>query len=202
MLIVIEGLDGVGKSTIAKALSTRLNADFLSTPDPSLREARKIIDKEYDDTPLARQLFYTSSVVHLSEKIKHLKEQGKVAVVDRYWLSTQVYHSWKCGGLHFQLSEVVNQIQQPDFTVYLTLPLSIRNARLQSREDNSIEDELTLSKDTDRWLDSAYQLFKTTKIAGHWIEIDASGEVNRIVDEIVEKTTRSKRHIWRQTNQS
>ncbi|MEL0623975.1 dTMP kinase [Marinomonas arenicola] len=195
MLIAIEGLDGVGKSTIAKALSARLGTEFLSTPDPSLKEARQIIDEVYGDTPLARQLFYASSVVHLSEKIKHLKEQGKIAVVDRYWLSTQVYHNWKCSGLHFQLSEIANQIQQPDFTVYLTLPLSIRNTRLQAREGNTIEDNLTLSADTDRWLDNAYRSFKASKVAGVWIETDTSGDVNYIVDEIVKKTTSSKAHI-------
>lgn len=194
MFIAIEGLDGVGKSTIAKALSARLSAELLSTPDPSLKEVRQVIDKEYGDTPLARQLFYTSSVVHLSAKVKHLKEQGKTAVVDRYWLSTQVYHNWKCSGLHFQLSEIVNRIQQPDFTVYLTLPLSIRNARLQAREVNTTEDNLTLSAESDRLLDNAYRSFKASKVAGVWIEIDASSGVNYIVDTIVEKTTNSKVH--------
>ncbi|MCZ2722356.1 AAA family ATPase [Marinomonas sp. 15G1-11] len=186
MLIVIEGLDGVGKSTIAKALSTRLNAELLSTPDPALKKARQIIDEGYSGTPLARQLFYASSVVHASEKIKHLKEQRKIVVVDRYWLSTQVYHNWKCGGSHFQLPEVVNLIQLPDFTIYLSLPLSIRNARLRLRKDNTIEDDLTLSDDTDCWLDSIYRSFKSTKIVGHWVDINAFGDVNQIVDTIIE----------------
>ena len=41
MFIVIEGLDGTGKSTIAKTLATALNAELLATPDASLKKARR-----------------------------------------------------------------------------------------------------------------------------------------------------------------
>lgn len=88
MFIVIEGLDGTGKSTIAKTLATALNAELLATPDASLKKARPIIDAAYENQPLARQLFYASSVLHLSEKIKGLMAEEKSVIVDRYWLST------------------------------------------------------------------------------------------------------------------
>ena len=41
MLIVFEGLDGVGKSTVINGVAERLNAKRMRTPSPSLREARE-----------------------------------------------------------------------------------------------------------------------------------------------------------------
>lgn len=187
MFIVIEGLDGTGKSSIAKMLATTLNAELLSTPDTSLKKIRPIIDVAYENHPLARQLFYASSVVHLSAKIKQLIEEEKSVVVDRYWLSTKVYHNWKCEGQHFQLKELEHHIQIPDVTIYLKLPLTKRTARLSGRKENTCEDNLTLIKETDEKLSQAYKSFQEFSITGQWIEVDVTNDTDNIVKEIIAK---------------
>lgn len=192
MFIVIEGLDGTGKSTIAKALATDLKAELLSTPDQSLSAARKDIDNAYEGNPYARQLFYASTVVHLSDKIKDLQLQGKTVVIDRYWLSTQVYHSWKCNDKHYRLAEIENHIQTPDFTIYLKLPLATRTLRLGSREENTVEDNLTLKKDVDDTLNQTYDSYKKSSIAGQWIEVDVSEDIESIIGVIKKKIEHSK----------
>lgn len=187
MFIVIEGLDGTGKSTIAKTLATALNAELLATPDASLKKARPIIDAAYENQPLARQLFYASSVLHLSEKVKELIKEGQTVVVDRYWLSTQVYHSWKCNGQHLQLIEVEKNIQPPDLTIYLSLPLTNRISRLGDRMDNTPEDNLTLTKEADDKLNQTYKSFSGSNVTGQWLEVDVTGDINGIVKVIMLK---------------
>lgn len=187
MFIVIEGLDGTGKSTIAKALAKTLNAELLATPDTSLKKVRPIIDDAYESQPLARQLFYASTVIHLSEKIKGIIKEGETVVVDRYWLSTQVYHSWKCKGQHLQLIEVEKNIQPPDLTVYLTLPLVNRILRLGDRMDNTPEDNLTLTKEADDELNQTYKSFAESNVTGRWLEVDVTGNIDSIVEGIMQK---------------
>ena len=41
MLIVFEGLDGVGKSTVVQGVINALNARLMRTPSPLLKEARR-----------------------------------------------------------------------------------------------------------------------------------------------------------------
>ena len=42
MFIVVEGLDGVGKSTFVKALSKAIGADELKTPSDKFNEIREV----------------------------------------------------------------------------------------------------------------------------------------------------------------
>ena len=189
MLIVIEGLDGTGKSTIAKALASSINAKLLGTPGVEFVEVRKIMDQVYEHSPLARQLFYASTVVNVSERLKELMTQSEVVVIDRYWLSTLVYHHWKCDGKEFLLKEVEDIIQKPDVTVYLKLPMLERGFRIDNRSERAKEDDLTLVEEVDLSLDSVYRSFRHSAIVGQWIEVDATLHVNDIVSYIKSKLT-------------
>ena len=53
MFIVIEGLDGTGKSTLARSLAQHLGAIHLRTPDESLASVRPILDAMLSETPSA-----------------------------------------------------------------------------------------------------------------------------------------------------
>jgi thymidylate kinase len=189
MLIVIEGLDGTGKSTIAKALASSINAKLLSTPGVEFLETRKIMDQVYENNPLARQLYYASTVVYLSERLKDLMTQGEVVVIDRYWLSTMVYHHWKCGGKPFLLKEVEDIIQKPDLTIYLNLPMIERALRINNRLERTKEDGLSLVEEVDVNLDAVYHSYRHSALVGRWVEVDASLSVNDIVGHIKSQFT-------------
>ena len=83
MFIVIEGLDGVGKSTITKALAREIDAVMLATPGDKFNSMRSELELIYKDNHQARQLFYMSTVVNISEQVRDLISKGKNVIVDR-----------------------------------------------------------------------------------------------------------------------
>lgn len=98
-LIVIEGIDGAGKTTQAKELVKSLNKEGLNasyTKEPTdmvigqfIRE--KILSGNMEINPLALQyLFNADRVMHM-EKIESLLQKGMIIVMDRYFWSSVAY---------------------------------------------------------------------------------------------------------------
>lgn len=185
MFIVIEGLDGTGKSTTAKALAEALDGKFLTTPLDKFKEVRPELEDIYGEESLARQLFYASTAVCSSNRVGEELTQHGCVVIDRYWLSTQVYHSWRTGGAHFLLPEVENSILKPDLTVYLNISLDERIKRLGGRRDNTEEDRLTMDIEAYEQLNKLYQLSSHSGFSKQWVEVDASLATDCIVSEVL-----------------
>lgn len=185
MFIVIEGLDGTGKSTTAKTLANALDGKFLTTPLDKFKAVRPELEKIYGDESLARQLFYASTAVCSSNRVvEELAKHGCV-VIDRYWLSTQVYHSWRTGGEHFLLPEVESSILKPDLTVYLNISLEERIKRLGGRSDNTEEDRLTTEAAANTKLNELYFSHSNSSSVGKWLAVDANMPTDVIVDSIL-----------------
>ncbi|CED59517.1 Thymidylate kinase-dTMP kinase [Moritella viscosa] len=187
MFIVIEGLDGVGKSTITKALATAIDAVVLTTPGDNFKGIRDQLEVIYQDNHQARQLFYMSTVVSISEQVRDLISKGKNVIVDRYWLSTQVYHHWKSDNSHFELLDVEKTLLVPDITLYLELSLEQRKKRLSGRTVNTVEDNLTLTETVDTELNNLYDQYSNASITGRWLHVDANATIADIVKTICNK---------------
>ena len=67
-LIVIDALDGVGKTTTGTLLAERLNGVFWNTPGPRIRSVAPEVLRSLHEHQLARCLFYASSVLSIGEK--------------------------------------------------------------------------------------------------------------------------------------
>ena len=185
MFIVIEGLDGSGKSTVSKHLAEKLNAKLLTTPGAGFKEVRKQLDTVFEHNTKARQLFYMATVLNVASEAQRLIDSGQNVVVDRYWLSTQVYHHWMSNGQCYTLDEVESELLAPDLTVYLDLPVDERIARINNRNYCTSEDKQTLTEQANDGLRSLYIGRCDGKPVGKWLMVDASQSVNSIVDNIL-----------------
>jgi len=139
--VAIEGLDGVGKSTLVRQLAEMFSGHAMSTPGPALRGARPAVLEAFAHDELAKALFYTASVSSEGRKALSLAELGKWVFMDRYWASTLAYA--KARGVKTDLDALSKSLIQPDMTVLLLLDESERLRRLHIRGATS-EDMETL----------------------------------------------------------
>lgn len=94
--VVIEGLDGVGKSTIAKAMAGRLNAQLLRSPGELGQlsvSGLGPLRPHFDATAASvRREFYRFANTVVSAQVR-ASCQSQAVVLDRYWPSTVAYAS-------------------------------------------------------------------------------------------------------------
>ena len=128
--ICVEGIDGVGKSTVARKLAETINGVYFKTPSKPYSDVREAIDEQADTA--SRFYFYLSSVTFASQKITRLCSETPV-VCDRYIYSTYAYHFVKDATLRTKvlaLPVLPPTILVPDFTVLLTADEPERQRRL------------------------------------------------------------------------
>ena len=89
IFISLEGVDGAGKTTVAKLLAADKSFQYHKSPAGPFAQLRKEID--YRTKQLERYCFYRLATQFDSAQISHLLETSSV-VCDRYIASTAAYH--------------------------------------------------------------------------------------------------------------
>lgn len=89
LFLCIEGIDGVGKTTVSQLFARRHGFHYYKSPSGPLARVRSIADEELD--PVARFFFYRAATQHDSTVIEALLQRGPV-ICDRYIYSTIAYH--------------------------------------------------------------------------------------------------------------
>ena len=146
--IVIEGLEGAGKTTAIETVARVLNkhhiSDLLFTREPGgtpIAEAlRNIIKNGLDNEPLTDKaellMLYAARIQLVDNVIKPALKMGKWVIGDRHDLSTQAYQG---GGR--QIDKVFIETLQaqvldnfkPDLTLYLDIAPELGLMRARSR---------------------------------------------------------------------
>lgn len=155
--IVIEGLEGAGKTTARQAIVDTLHeqgiTDLVYTREPGgtpLAEKLRTLIKEGIDgetvTDKAEVLMLYAARIQLTDNvIKPALARGQWVIGDRHDLSSQAYQGGGRGidrQLMTSLRDTVLGDFYPDFTLYLDLPPEIGLARARSRgELDRIEQE-------------------------------------------------------------
>lgn len=131
MFIVIEALDGVGKTTAVHAVAARLGGVATNTPGDALRSVSDAVLDGLGENQESRCLYYAASVVARGEEARRMVDQGVPVVMDRYWLSTISYA--RARGVTASLGDVEAIVPPPDLTVLLVLDEAERRRRLECR---------------------------------------------------------------------
>ena len=145
--IVIEGLEGAGKSTairhVAQWLRTHGIAQIELTREPGgtpLAERMRAIVKEVHSEPLSMQaellLMYAARVQLVETRIKPALAAGYWVLGDRHDLSSQAYQGGGRGidaALITQIKQAVLGDFAPDLTLYLDIDPAIGLQRARQR---------------------------------------------------------------------
>jgi dTMP kinase len=140
--IVLEGLDGVGKSTLSRRLADECGYQLMTTPGEDILPMRSDIMNGLGSSQTARALFYAATVQAEGEKTRACTQQGKTVVMDRYRASTIAYAKQR--GVTMDLAGALSSAVQPHLSILLTLDETERQQRLLTR-GTTAEDIETLN---------------------------------------------------------
>ena len=141
VFIVIEGLDGSGKTTQAKLLAEKLSRSHRAvyTAEPSRGKIGAFIRDRclYGEKRLAPMvealLFAADRVEHVENEVKPALAEGKLVISDRCVYSSLAYQG--AGGLSLDWIESVNKYAlKPDFAVFIDVSPEIVLQRLNRRK--------------------------------------------------------------------
>lgn len=142
MFIVIEGIDGSGKSTQAKILADKLNGlrdqKTLLSAEPTYGKTGKLlrepgyVAKLTEDERL--ELFCQDRREHLEYIAQKIRDEGyKHVVLDRYFFSTCAYQGRNTEHALKLLHRFVGEFPLPNLTIFLDIEVAAAQSRLAAR---------------------------------------------------------------------
>lgn len=179
-LVVFEGIDGVGKSTLAKSVAEELDGRYYKTPPEPYASRRAIADQLPPDL---RFSFYLESMLYASREVEQLLGQGELVIADRWIWTTLAYHFALDKNIQERWQGFQWPICKPDlsFLIYLQ-DHACWIERLRSRNQISSSSDLWLEEKIDL-LEQINNLFR--QINPNFILFDSSGPVEENVKRII-----------------
>lgn len=144
--IVIEGIDGVGKSTITNNLALSINnlgipAIAIKSPIGDYQLSMPYVNSKCDVD--SHYLFYLSGIKHTSDVVRKMLQEYTV-VCDRYIYSTESYHRANNTSVVVDLKTL--NIIEPDYKFYIKVTNEkIRQKRITDRGQMQPGDEVVNS---------------------------------------------------------
>jgi dTMP kinase len=186
--IVMEGGEGVGKSTQVDLLTRRLQAAgraVVQTREPGgtprgLAIREQLLHGDAVDPEAELALFLEDRRIHVEERIRPNLAQGAVVVCDRFSPSTIAYQGVARGmGVDYierRCLEVTQDVE-PDIVVVLDLPDEIAEARVGSTRDR-------LERAGADFHAAVRQAFRELAPDRGWAVVDASGSAGEVADRV------------------
>lgn len=179
---VFEALDGVGKTSTAKAFAEEIDAKYLESHSEEFEDFKPHV-KDPEHSLETKLLFYLGSNSSRSDYIREELNKGNDVVIDRYYHSTLAFHHAKSGEEVLPYLDLVEtlDILEPDTAFYLWVDEDERLNRIENRDEEGHEFEL--DSEFMRDVDKAYRkIAQETSMPS----IEAVDGVSSVVDEALE----------------
>lgn len=194
--LVIEGLDGSGKTEMARRLTKNLRFQFgddvnltFEPHDPSCAGLfiRQVLTKKVKADSLTIALAFAANrldhcdrviVPFLSEK----KSKRRIVICDRYYLSSLVYQTNE----NISIGEVMNlnkKARKPDLIMFFNASNAVCSERMKIRDQDKELYETDLKKTRQKYIDGIeYLRSRGEKV----IEIDANGSYDDVLANMID----------------
>jgi dTMP kinase len=187
-LLAIEGIDGAGKSTQAKAVAETLRSqgfEVITTREPtngpwgrilrdSATQGRRSPEEELD-------LFLKDRREHVETLINPALREGKIVITDRYYFSTAAYQ----GARGLDPGEIIRQNEafapQPNLLVILEMDPAAGISRVEQRSKADFFE-------TKSGLAGARKIFSELR-KPYLVRIDARQEPGEISSQILQEVS-------------
>jgi len=184
MFIVFEGIDGTGKTTMAKYVVDSLKKEqydvvFLQEPSDSKwgRELKEISNKKNIEITPEEELyiFVQDRKEDVKKNILPALERNRIIIMDRYYYSSCAYQGAK--GLDFKKIKEDNEkfAPLPDMVFLLDCPVEVALQRIRSNRDNNFTN--FEKKEYLKKVREMYNSFNDENI----IRIDASQNLDEVI---------------------
>ena len=179
-VVVIEGLDATGKTTLTSNLAKKCGAKLLKSPPENVTHLRQLFDKF--PAPLRRLYFFLSNYVIAA--MMHDTAQSKLVVCDRFWHSSAAYAiatDVKIGDvsnlppINHWVYEWPRDLLKPDVVYYLHVDEKERMRRLTTRDLPITEEERWLVSSRERVAESFCRM-KDPSV----VKVNASGTPDEV----------------------
>jgi dTMP kinase len=184
--IVLEGIDGAGKTTLAKMLINKFKSkglDAVYTYEPTDSLIVKAVKGEYSpyrDAYIDALAFALDRLIHVKKLILPMLGKGVSVISDRYFYSSIAYQS-AMGAPYEWVAEVNKYALRPDVAIYLDIAPEVaieRRKGLPSRFPEFEERE---------FLEKVRQYYKRMVSEGLLVEVDATRKLQTVYSEVIEK---------------
>lgn len=186
-LIILEGIDGCGKSTVAKRLAETIGGNVVLTREPTdswMGRAVKDGDGKEVSPYTDALLFMTDRAYHVAEMVEEVKK-GKLVICDRYYHSTVAYQtaSLRRKGLgdnfDWLLDANTRIAIKPDATYLLRVPVDVALKRMSDRPEKSRFEKAEFLQEVSANYDRLASMDSTI------IMIDATKDPDEVLEQIL-----------------
>ncbi len=191
--VTIEGGEGVGKSTLARALAAALAArgiDAAVTREPggtplaeSIRELLLAPRAEVLPPVAELLLMFAARAAHLNNLIEPALAAGRWVLCDRFTDATYAYQGSGRGldvAAIAALERLVQGTRRPDLTLLLDAPVAVGAARVANRRSPSGLDRFELERTEFFERVRAAYLARAAQEPERFVVIDASGPIAEV----------------------